>query len=117
MRRGIILILIVVLAIAPAALVFASGDQEDGVQRHAFIFKNTGNPYGDKQMEGFEEGIEEQGYEAILRAPDQPTAEAQIQIIDQLITQRVASISITGNDFDALEPVLTRAMDEGIVVI
>jgi len=63
------------------------------------------------------EGIEEQGYEAILRAPDQPTAEAQIQIVEQLMAQQVASISITGNDFDALEPVLTQAMRDDIVVI
>tara|TARA_B100000614_G_scaffold27596_1_gene21533 strand:- start:83 stop:1084 length:1002 start_codon:yes stop_codon:yes gene_type:complete len=108
----------VVLAIAPVAVLFASGaSEEPGVQRHAFVFKNTGNPYGEKQMEGFQEGIEEQGGEAILRAPDQPTAEAQIQIIEQLIAQQVASISITGNDYDALEPVLTRAMDSGISVL
>ncbi len=118
MRRVVVSLLIVVLAIAPVAVLFASGaSEEPGVQRHAFVFKNTGNPYGEKQMEGFQEGIEEQGGEAILRAPDQPTAEAQIQIIEQLIAQQVASISITGNDYDALEPVLTRAMDSGISVL
>jgi rhamnose transport system substrate-binding protein len=116
MKKTIILFCIV-LMLMPAAMIFANGQDEDATPRHAFIFKNTGNPYGDKQMEGFAEGIEEQGFEAILRAPDQPTAEAQIQIIEQLITQKVASISITGNDFDALEPVLNRAMDEGIVVL
>jgi rhamnose transport system substrate-binding protein len=118
MRKVVFSLLIVTLAIAPIATLFASGGAEEaGVERHAFIFKNTGNPYGEKQMEGFQNGIEELGGEAILRAPDQPTAEAQIQIIEQLIAQRVASISITGNDFDALEPVLTRAMDAGIVVL
>lgn len=117
MRKSIVFFLIVAMALVPAAVLFATGTQEGAAQRHAFVFKNTGNPYGDKQMEGFAEGIEEQGHEAILRAPDQPTAEAQIQIVEQLIAQQVASISITGNDFDALEPVLTRAMDEGIVVI
>ncbi len=118
MRKIIISLLIVVLALGMVATAFASGrTEETGTQRHAFVFKNTGNPYGEKQMEGFREGIEEQGYEAILRAPDQPTAEAQIQIIEQLIAQRVSSISITGNDFDALEPVLSRAMDQGITVI
>lgn len=117
MKKFTFFVLIVALALTPLTMVFAGGSGESDVARHAFIFKNTGNPYGDKQMEGFREAIEEQGYEAILRAPDQPTAEAQIQIIDQLISQRVASISITGNDFDALEPALTRAMDEGIVVL
>jgi rhamnose transport system substrate-binding protein len=118
MRKVVISLLIVMLALAPAAVLFASGSgEQDGAERHAFIFKNTGNPYGEKQMEGFEEGIVEQGGEAILRAPDQPTAEAQIQIVDQLVAQQVTSISITGNDFDALEPVLSRAMDDGIPVL
>jgi len=118
MRKAAIALLVLVLFLIPVSGIFAAGEAEgEGTQRHAFVFKNTGNPYGEKQMEGFEEGIEEQGYEAILRAPDQPTAEAQIQIIEQLIAQRVESISITGNDFDALEPVLTRAMDQDIVVI
>jgi rhamnose transport system substrate-binding protein len=118
MRKIVVSLLIVVLALGIVATAFASGQaEESGAQRHAFVFKNTGNPYGEKQMEGFEEGIEEQGHEAILRAPDQPTAEAQIQIIEQLIAQRVSSISITGNDFDALEPVLSRAMNQGITVI
>lgn len=112
-----IVFLIIVLMLAPVAGLFARGAAEDATPKHAFIFKNTGNPYGDKQMQGFAEGIEEQGFEAITRAPDQPTAEAQIQIIEQLIAQKVASISITGNDFDALEPVLNRAMDAGIVVL
>ena len=118
MRKVVISLLIVMLAMAPAAVLFAGGSgEQDGAERHAFVFKNTGNPYGDKQMEGFEEGIVEQGAEAILRAPDQPTAEAQIQIVDQLVAQQVTSISITGNDFDALEPVLSRAMDDGIAVL
>ena len=80
------------------------------------MFKNTGNPYGDRQMGGFKAGIEEQGLQAILRAPDQPTAEAQIQILEQLISQKVASICIVGNDKDALQPVLQKAMSQGIKV-
>jgi rhamnose transport system substrate-binding protein len=67
-------------------------------------------------MAGFKAGIEEQKFEAILRAPDAPTAEAQIQIIDQLIAQKVAGICIVGNDFDALQPVLQKAMKAGIKV-
>ena len=118
MRTFVHVLLIGTLLFA-AGLVFAGGGQEAdaGVARHAFVFKNTGNPYGDKQMEGFAEGIAEAGFEAILRAPDVPSAEAQIQIIEQLIAQNVTSISITGNDFDALQPVLQRAMERGIVVI
>jgi rhamnose transport system substrate-binding protein len=115
MRKVIALSIIMVLICS--GVIFARGAQQDGgKERHAIVFKNTGNPYGERQMGGFKDGVEEQGFEAILRAPDLPTAEAQIQMIDQLIAQRVNSICIVGNDFDALQPVLTRAMNAGIKV-
>lgn len=92
-----------------------SGDA-GGKKKFAIIFKNTGNPYGEKMMEGFKKAIEEKGDEAILKAPDQPTAEAQIQMIEELISQKIDSISIVGNDPDALQPALTKAMNAGIKV-
>ena len=85
--------------------------------KYAFVFKNTGNPYGEKMMEGYKEAIEGLGGEVILRAPDQPTAEGQIQIIEQLIQQKVSAIALAANDFDALEPVLKKAKNEGIKII
>ncbi|MDR2314002.1 MAG: rhamnose ABC transporter substrate-binding protein [Spirochaetaceae bacterium] len=91
--------------------------QGAGSNQYAILFKSTGNPFGERVMGGFEEGIKEQGFEAILRAPDLPTAEAQIQMIEQLIAQRVAAICISGNDFDALQPVLTNAISQGIKVV
>src|SRR5690625_4705398 len=94
-----------------------SDGEESGTGKHAIIFKSTGNPFGEKLMEGFENAIEEAGGEAILRAPDSPTVEGQVQIIEELITQQVDSIVISGNDEDALEPVLKKAIDQGIKVV
>jgi rhamnose transport system substrate-binding protein len=94
----------------------ASGDA-GGKKKFAIIFKNTGNPYGEKQMEGYKKAIEELGHEAILKAPDQPTAEAQITMIDELISQKVNAIAIVGNDPDALQPALEKAMNAGIKVL
>lgn len=94
-----------------------AGGDTGGKKRFAIIFKNTGNPYGEKQMEGFKTAIEELGGEAILKAPDQPTAEAQIQMIEELISQKVDAIAIVGNDPDALQPALKKAMDAGIKVL
>lgn len=68
-------------------------------------------------MEGFKIAIEELGGEAILKAPDQPTAEAQIQMIEELISQKVDAIAVVGNDPDALQPALKKAMDAGIKVL
>ncbi|MDC3417516.1 rhamnose ABC transporter substrate-binding protein [Aquibacillus salsiterrae] len=99
----------------------SEGNTSDGggeaVTRHAIVFKSTGNPFGEKLMEGFENAIEEVEGEAILRAPEQPTVEGQIQIIEELISQQVASITIAANDYDGLEPVLKKAINKGIKVI
>ena len=116
-----VLVLLLVLAAAFAVVSCnkqGGGDSGGGAasNTHAIVFKSTGNPYGERQMGGFEDGIKEQGGTAILRAPDQPTAEAQIQMIEQLIAQKVASICIVGNDYDALQPVLNKAMNAGIKV-
>lgn len=94
-----------------------AGSAAGGKKRFAIIFKNTGNPYGEKQMEGFKNAIEETGGEAILKAPDQPTAEAQIQMIEELISQKVDAIAVVANDPDALQPALKKAMDAGIKVL
>jgi rhamnose transport system substrate-binding protein len=123
MRKVFIMAAVIatIMAVALPLAVFATGSGEKGGAmaagaKYAIVFKNTGNPYGDKQMGGFKAGIEEQGAQAILRAPDQPTAEGQIQIIEQLISQKVVAICIVGNDKDALQPVLTKAKNAGIKV-
>jgi rhamnose transport system substrate-binding protein len=97
----------------------ASGDMAaDEEYTFAIIFKNTGNPYGEKEMEGFRVAIEdEMGYKAILKAPENPTAEDQITMINELVGQNVDCIAIVANDFDALQPALSAAMDAGIKVI
>ncbi len=114
MSKNRLVRIIGLLAVALAVLAFVGACAKPVSKDYAIVFKNTGNPYGDKQMGGFKTGIEEQGFKAILQAPAQPTAEAQIQIIESLISQKVASICIVGNDFDALQPVLTKAQKAGI---
>ncbi len=110
--------LVMVLLVLTAGFAAASGQAEDsGKKKFAVIFKNTGNPYGEKEMEGYKIAVEEMGYEAILKAPAQPTVDGQIAIIEELIAQRVDAIGITGNDADALNPALKRAMSQGIKVL
>ncbi|MCF6411392.1 rhamnose ABC transporter substrate-binding protein [Pseudalkalibacillus salsuginis] len=89
----------------------------DGKAKHAVVFKNTGNPYGEKEMEGFKNAIEDLGGEAILRAPDDPSVEDQVKIIEELISQQVDSIAVVANDYDGLEPALKKAMNKGIKVL
>src|SRR5690625_1481778 len=102
LRFGILLVLIFTILVACNQESTKSGNSNDGggdeKSRHAIIFKSTGNPFGEKLMEGLEDAIKEVGDEAILRAPDQPTVEGQIQIIEELIAQKVDSITIAAND-------------------
>lgn len=95
----------------------AASQAAAGGKKYAIIVKNTGNPYNEKESQGFQDAVKALGSEAIVKAPDQPTAEAQIAMVEELIAQKVDGIAIAGNDFDALQPVLTKAMGKGIHVI
>ncbi len=95
----------------------ASQAATSGGKKYAIVVKNTGNPYNEKESQGFQDAVKKLGSEAIVKAPDQPTAEAQIAMVEELIAQKVDGIAIAGNDVDALQPVLTKAMGKGIHVI
>ncbi len=108
----------IVLLVFIPLLVFAAGESEgSSAGKFAIIVKNTGNPYNEKEMDGFVEAVKEFGGQVILKAPDLPTAEAQIQMIEELIVQKVSAIAIAANDPDALQPALTKAMKAGIQVL
>ncbi|MDO4277011.1 MAG: substrate-binding domain-containing protein [Eubacteriales bacterium] len=100
-----------------AAEVHNDLDYDASGKKYAFVFKATGNPNGEKQMEGFKKVIEAYGGEVILKSPEAATVEGQITIVNELIQQQVDCIAITGNDVDALQPILTQAMDAGIKVL
>ena len=109
----------VVIALSVAVFLVACGKSfaPAGKSKYVIISKNAGNPYGEKENEGFKRAVEELGAEAILKAPDMPTADAQIKIIEGLIAQKVAVIAIAANDRDALQPALKKAMTAGIKVL
>lgn len=84
---------------------------------YALVAKDVNNPYMKKMYEGFESACTELGSTALYKGPDQATPEKQIEIINQLIAQKVELIAIAANDADALQPALKNAMDKGIKVI
>lgn len=107
---ALVLALLIVLSLSMGSAL-AEGN------KYAIVVKNTGNPYNDKEAEGFTNGCKDIGAEAIVNAPANPTAEDQIAMIEQLIAQKVNGIAIAANDFDALQPVCEKAMAAGIPVI
>lgn len=101
------------MVVAPATTAFAGS--ADG-KKVAIITKSAGNPYNEKEAEGFQEVVEAEGGEAIVKHPEAATADAQVSVIQSLISQGVDSICIAGNDENALQAALEEAMAEGIKV-
>ena len=86
----------------------------DGV--YAFISKAAGNPYNEKEAEGFQTAMDELGLNYVIKHPETATADAQITMINELVAQNVSSIAIAANDADALQPALEAAMAAGIKI-
>lgn len=110
MKKSLVGILVFVMLFSVAGMVAAQ-------EQHALVVKSAGNPFMERMRDGFEEAIEETDGEMIYRAPSEPTVEAQISAIEQLVTQGVASIAVAANDRSALQPVLQRAMNRGVKVL
>lgn len=93
-----------------------SKDGEKEQKKYAIITKSAGNPYNEKEAEGFQEVIEKEGGTCIVKHPEAATADAQVSVIQSLISQGVDSICIAANDENALQAALEEAMDAGIKV-
>ncbi len=96
----------------------AAGSAESGV--YAVVTKSAGNPYSEREAQGFEEAMAELGYsgqQVVVKHPESATADAQITMINELISQKVSGIAIAANDQDALQPVCEQAKAAGIEII
>lgn len=84
---------------------------------YAIVTKSAGNPYNEKEASGFQEVIEAEGGTCIVQHPESATADAQISVIQSLISQGVDSICLAANDENALAGVIADARDAGIQVL
>lgn len=85
--------------------------------KHVFMFKSTGNTFGDLMYEGYSEYMNALGYETEYDSPAETTVAAQVQMLDELITQGVASIVISTNGDTGYDEVFQKAKDAGIPII
>ena len=92
----------------------AAAPADDAV--YALITKSAGNPYNEKEAEGFEAVMTELGKKFVIKHPETATADAQITMINELVAQNVSAIAIAANDADALQPALEAAKAAGIKV-
>ena len=82
-----------------------------------FLPKLDTDPYFHVAHDGAEQAQKEIGGSLVQEAPSQATAEAQIEFINNLVSQGVKVIAISGNDANAVAPALKRAMKHGVRVI
>jgi rhamnose transport system substrate-binding protein len=66
-------------------------DTNDEPATHVFMFKSTGNLFGDLMYQGFEEAVTSMGGIAEYISPAETTAAAQVSLVEELINQGVAS--------------------------
>jgi rhamnose transport system substrate-binding protein len=75
------------------------------------------DPYFGVAKTGAEEAQKEIGGSVIQEAPSSATGDAQIEFINNLVSQKVDVIAIAGNDPNAVAPALKRAQAQGVRVI
>ena len=82
-----------------------------------FIPKLDTDPYFGVAKSGAEEAQKEIGGTVIQEAPSSATGDAQIEFINDLVSQKVDVIAIAGNDPNAVAPALKRAQAQGVHVV
>jgi rhamnose transport system substrate-binding protein len=84
---------------------------------HVFMFKSTGNLFGDLMYQGFKEAVESLGGVAEYRSPAETTAAAQVALVEELIAEGVASITISANDGEAFNAIAPMAEAAGVKLL
>lgn len=101
------------MALGCTATAFAGS--ADGM-KIALVGKSAGNAFFEIAADAFVEAAEAEGATVDVVYPEAATADAQIKVLDNLISQKPDAICISANDVNALQAKLEEAMDEGIAV-
>jgi rhamnose transport system substrate-binding protein len=94
-----------------------SAGRGDGKIRITYVPKNSGNPYFDGIVQGFEQAARDLGFDFLTTAPARGEATAQIPILKDQIQQGVSVIAISPNSPDALNAVFDDARARGIKLL
>jgi simple sugar transport system substrate-binding protein len=83
----------------------------------ATVVKVDGIAWFDRMRAGIEQFKDDTGNDVWMVGPSQADAAAQVQLIENLIAQGVDAITVVPFSVEAVEPVLQKARERGIVVI
>ena len=104
---------------APAAEEEAAPAEEagDAVYTIAVVPKDSTNPWFVRMEEGVTKYAADSGQNAFQKGPAETDAAQQVQVVEDLIAQGVDALCVVPHDPGAMEPVLKKALDKGIVVV
>ncbi|TBW41398.1 autoinducer 2 ABC transporter substrate-binding protein [Siculibacillus lacustris] len=83
----------------------------------ATVVKVDGIAWFDRMRDGIKQYKADTGHDTWMLGPSQADAAAQVQIIESLIAQGVDAICVVPFSVEAVEPVLKKARDRGIIVV
>jgi simple sugar transport system substrate-binding protein len=117
-----------ILAAAVSLIIFAAGCSPDdtspgtdssspGQYTIPTVVKLIGIQWFNRMNVGIQRFAEETGHSTFMLGPPRADAALQVQIVEDLIAQNVDAIAVIPFSPETLEPVLKRAMEEGIVVV
>lgn len=106
----------ILLGLATSVAMVTTAWAADPIQI-VFVGKNTGNPYFDGLIKGFEDGCKILACEFQFVAPATAEATSQIPFITAQVQRGVDVIAISPNSPDALNQVLDRARAKGVLVL
>lgn len=87
LKKAMAMGLATTMALAAPAAVSAAGNTSDVSGSHVFMFKSVGNAFGVIMYEGFSSYMEQVGENCTEKSPAETTVAAQVQLIDEAITQ------------------------------
>jgi len=105
------------------AAIFSACDRKDAAApssstiKMVYIPKNTGNPYFEPLIEGFQQAAKENNAESSTVGPANAEPTSQIPMIKAQIQRGVNVLAISPNSTDALNEIFKDAMSKGITVI
>lgn len=105
------------LAFASAMAIAAGVSGAAQAQDIGVVVKVGGIPWFNAMDEGIQKKAEELGVNAEMIGPVSADPALQVQAIEDLIAKGVDVIGVVPNDEAALEPVLKKARDAGIIVV
>lgn len=112
-----VVLVLAVLALFAGCSKSGGGNADGGKKTHVFMFKSTGNLFGDLMYQGFEESVTALGGIPEYQSPAETTAAAQVALVEELIAKGVASITISANDADAFNAIAKLAESKGVKLL